>query len=121
MDVTEAWNDLGNGSQLVMTAVVARTQFIEEHPDLVAAFLEDYEASIDYVTNNVDAAAELVAGYGIAPSAGIARQAIPQCHLTFISGADMLPAVSDYFAVLWSLDPASVGGALPDDGIYYVP
>ena len=121
IDVTEAWNDLGNGSQLVMTAVVARTQFIEEHPDQVAAFLEDYEASIDYVNNNVDAAAELVAGYGITPSAGIARQAIPQCHLTFISGADMLPAVSDYFAVLYSLDPASVGGALPDDGIYYVP
>ena len=121
VDVTEAWDSLQNGSQLVMTAVVARTQFIEEHPELVSGFLDDYKDSISFVNSNIDAAAELVAGYGITPNAAIAKQAIPQCHLTFISGADMLPAISDYFSVLYSLDPASVGGALPDDGIYYVP
>ena len=87
----------------------------------MAAFLEEYAASIDYVNNNVDAAAELVAGYGIAPSAAIAGKAIPQCHLTYISGADMAPAISGYYEILWQANPAAVGGALPDDAIYYVP
>lgn len=121
VDVTEAWNELYNGSQLIMTAVVARTQFIEEHPEAVDAFLQEYAASIDYVNNNVDEAAELIAGYGITPNAAIAKQAIPQCHLVCITGADMAPAISDYFRVLYSVNPASVGGGLPDDGIYYVP
>lgn len=121
IDVTDAWNDLQSSSQLVMTAVVARTEYVEAYPDRVANFLTDYEASIDYVNNNVDAAAELVAGYGITPSAGIAKQAIPQCHLAFISGTDMMSAISDYFMALYAIDPASVGGSLPDDGIYYVP
>lgn len=121
VDVTEAWEDLYNGSELIMTAVVARTEFIEEHPEAVAAFLEEYEASIDYVNSHVDEAAELIAGYGITPNAAIAKQAIPQCHLVFISGEDMAPAISDYFMVLYSVSPASVGGALPDDAIYYVP
>lgn len=120
IDVTEAWDELQSGSQLVMTAVVARTEFLETHSE-VDAFLTDYEASIDYVNSNVDAAAELVAGYGITPSAGIAKQAIPQCHLTFIAGNDMVSAISDYFTALYAIDPASVGGSLPDDGIYYVP
>ena len=31
-DVTEAWDKLQSGSRLVMTAVVARTRFVEEHP-----------------------------------------------------------------------------------------
>lgn len=121
IDVTEAWNELNTGSQLVMTAVVARTAFIEEHPEAVAAFLEEYKVSIDYVNGNVDEAAELVAGYGITPSAAIAKQAIPQCHLTYIAGSDMMGAVSGYFRALWTLDPTSVGGFVPDDGIYYVP
>lgn len=121
VDVTEAWDGLNNGSQLIMTAVVARTEFIETYPDYVDAFLEDYEASIDYVNNNVDEAAELVAGFGITPSAAIAKQAIPQCHLVYIAGSDMVGAISDYFALLYSVDPASVGGSLPDDAIYYVP
>ena len=121
IDVTEAWDALQSGSQLVMTAVVARTEFLENHPEPVNLFLRDYEESINYVNNNVDAAAELVAGYGITPSAGIAKQAIPQCHLTFIAGNDMVSAISDYFTALYAIDPASVGGSLPDDGIYYVP
>ena len=121
IDVTEAWNEMDSGSELIMTAVVARTEFIESNPEAVADFLTEYAASIDYVNTNVDEAAELFAGYGITPSAAIAKQAIPQCHLVFIAGADMASAVSDYFSVLYELDPASVGGALPDDAIYYVP
>ena len=119
IDVTEAWNALQSGSQLIMTAVVARAEFAEAHPELVDAFLADYEGSINYVNNNIDAAAELVAGYGITPSAGIARQAIPQCHLAFLSGNEMVRAMSGYFLALYAIDPTSVGGSVPDDGIYY--
>ena len=119
VDMTEAWDALRNGSQLIMTAVVARTEFAEAHPDRVEAFLTDYEASIDFVNNNVDAAAELIAGLGLIPSVGIAKQAIPQCHLAFIAGADMVASISDYYAVLYDIDPAAVGGALPDNGIYW--
>ena len=119
IDLTEAWDSLRSGSQLIMTAVVVRTQFAQDHPERVAGFLADYEASIDYVNSNVDAAAELVAGLGITPSAPIAKQAIPQCHLAFRSGMDMVAAISDYYSVLYSIDPASVGGSLPDDGIYW--
>ena len=119
VDVTEAWDALQSGSPLVMTAVVVRTEFLETCPDLVDHFLTDYEKSIDFVNGNVDAAAELVAGYGLTPSAGIAKQAIPQCHLAFIDGSDMVSAISDYLQTLYTVDPASVGGSLPDDGIYY--
>ena len=119
IDLTEAWDSLKNGSQLIMTAVVARTEFVQTYPDLVDAFLADYEASIDFVNNNQDAAAEMIARLGITPSAAIAKQAIPQCHLAFLSGSDMVAAISDYYSVLWSVDPASVGGSLPDDGIYW--
>ena len=120
IDVTEAWDALQGGSRLIMTAVVARAGFVEEHPELVDAFLADYEESISFVNSNIDAAAELVAGYGIAPNAAIARQAIPQCHLAFISGSDMMSALSDYFLTLYAIDPASIGGSVPDDGIYYI-
>ena len=120
VDVTEAWDEL-QGGRLVMTAVVARTEYLETYPDLVDHFLTDYERSIDYVNNNPDAAAELVAGYGLTPNAAIAKQAIPQCHLAFLSGNDMMSALSDYYLTLYAIDPASVGGSLPSDSIYYIP
>ena len=121
IDVTQAWNEVGNGSQLVMTAVVARTEFIEENPEAVSSFLVEYAASIDYVNNNAEAAAELIAGYGITPNAAIAQKAIPQCHLVCISGTDMESAISDYFEILYSMNPAAIGGALPGSDIFYLP
>ena len=121
IDLTSAWNDLDNGSQLIMSAVVARTDFVEEHPQAVQTFLEEYEASVTYVKDNAEQAGQLVADLGIAPSAAIAQKAIPQCNLVFLSGADMKPAINGYYEVLYSIDPTAVGGAVPDDGIYYVP
>ena len=119
VDLTEAWDSLRSGSQLIMTAVVARTEFAQAYPEQVAAFLSEYESSIDYVNSNVDEAAEIIAALGITPSAPIARQAIPQCHLAYLDGTDMVAAISDYYSVLYSIDPAAVGGSLPDDGIYW--
>lgn len=121
IDVTQAWEEMDSGSQLIMTAVVARTQFLEDNPEAVAAFLSEYEASIQYVNDNPEEMAQTIADLGITPSAAIAQQAIPQCHLVYIDGSDMISAISDYFMVLYSIDPASVGGSLPDDAIYYVP
>lgn len=121
VDVTEAWEEMSNGSKLIMTAVVARTEFIEQNPEAVNNFLKEYEASIDFVNNNPDEASEMIAGFGITPNAAIAKQAIPQCHLIYIAGRDMVTAISDYFMELYNVSPDSVGGSLPDSGIYYVP
>ena len=52
IDLTSAWNDLDNGSQLIMSAVVARADFLAEHPQAVDAFLEEYEDSVTYVKEN---------------------------------------------------------------------
>lgn len=121
VDLTDAWENSSSGSQLIMTAVVARTEFIEKNPEAVQAFLQEYEASINFVNGNVNEAAEMIAGFGITPNAAIAKQAIPQCHLVYIDGRNMSRAISDYFRVLYSVNPAAVGGSLPDDAIYYVP
>ena len=78
ISLSDAWDELGNGS-LAMGCVVARTEFIEENPQAVADFLTEYEASINYMKDeaNVDTASELVAQYKITPSAAIATSPLP--------------------------------------------
>ena len=120
ISLSDAWDELGNGS-LAMGCVVARTEFIEENPQAVADFLTEYEASINYMKDeaNVDTASELVAQYKITPSAAIAAAAIPQCNLTFASGQEMKDLVEGYFSVLFQANPASIGGVMPYDSFYY--
>lgn len=121
LDLTEVWNNsVTNGSVLTMGCVVVRTAFLEEHPDLVAAFLEEYEASVNYVKENPEEAAPLVAQFEITANEQIALKAIPDCNLVCITGEDIQPALQDYLSMLYTADPTSVGGALPDDAFYYV-
>ncbi len=120
LDFNQEWDAAAPSGTLAMSCVAVRTQFAQEHPEAVAAFLKEYAASIDYVKNNVPAAAELVAKYEITPNAKIAAAAIPQIGLVYLEGEEMRNSVQSYFEVLVQADPKSVGGSLPDDGFYYI-
>ena len=120
ISLSDAWQDL-EGSPLPMGCVVARTEYIEENPLGVEAFLAAYEKSIDYISdpaNSADASA-LVAQYGFAPNDKVAAKAIPQCSLTFVTGQDMRTMLEDYYTILFQVEPKSIGGGLPYDSFYY--
>lgn len=117
-DVTEEWEKLDESSTVVTGVLIARKAFIEEHPEQFAAFLEEYRASTEFANANVDETAELVESFDIFKAA-IAKKAIPACNVTFITGSEMVEKVSSYLEVLYDASPSSVGGALPNDGIYY--
>lgn len=120
LDLTEEWNALDNGSQLNTAGLVVRTEFAQENPEAVAAFLEEYAASTAYVNENVQDAAQLVGQYEIVDAA-IAELAIPQCNIVCITGQEMKDSVEGYFQVLFDQNPKSVGGAMPGEDFYYIP
>jgi NitT/TauT family transport system substrate-binding protein len=94
LDITEAFAEAAeqNGTadaQLSMSVVIARKEFAQAHPDLVAAFMEDLEGSIAFANENVAQAAQEIAALGIIPAAKVAEKALPSCRLVFVSGEDM--------------------------------
>ncbi len=122
LDLTQEWDKVAQGaSGLTMGCVIAQRSFLEENADATAAFLAEYKASVDFVTEpaNLDAAAALVVQAGI-PKEPVAKAALPQCGITFLSGEEMKKTASGFLAVLHAADPKSVGGALPDEGLYYL-
>ena len=104
-----------------MGCVVARTEYIQENPQEVEAFLAAYEASIDYISDPANSAgvAALVAQYEFAPNDKVAAKAIPQCSLSFVTGQEMKTTLEDYYTILFQVEPKSIGGGLPYDSFYY--
>ena len=121
LDMTEEWDAVSGGdSTLMMGCVVARDDYIEEHPDAIAAFLKDYQVSIGTALGNIAGTAELCEKYGLIPKAPLAQKAIPECGLTYVDGEDMKTQLAGYLSVMFDANPKSVGGALPADDFYYV-
>ncbi|MGN0379859.1 MAG: ABC transporter substrate-binding protein [Butyrivibrio sp.] len=119
LDVTEEWeNSVTDGSTVVTGVIVARKSFIEEHPAQFEVFLDEYKESTDYANSNVDDTAALLESFDIFKAA-VAKTAIPECNVTFISGEEMKSKVTSYLQVLFDANPKAVGGAMPDDNIFY--
>ena len=119
IDLNTAWEEANNGSTLITGCVVARTAFVEENPQLVNLFLLEYDASVRKTNLDYAAAAQVIGKYGIVDAA-VAEKALPYCHIVCITGEEMRDMLSGYLSVLLAADPASVGGALPADDLYYV-
>ena len=122
LDLTEEWNKIqeseGTASTLVTGVTVVRTAFAKEHPEAVADFMEAYQASVSYVTENTDEAAKLIGDYDIVPEA-VAKKALPACNIVCITGDEMKEKLSGYLGVLKDQNPEAVGGELPGDDFYY--
>ena len=119
LDLTAEWEKVCD-TQLITGVTVVRTAYAEEHPDVVAAFLEDYAASVDAANTDLDGTAALCEEQGVVAKAAIAKAALPACNIVCITGEEMKADVAGYAQVLYDADPAAVGGAMPDDGFYYL-
>lgn len=120
LNLTEEWNRVMPESTLIQGCLVARTAFLEEHSASVDAFLEEYAASADYAKNTPESAAPLMVKYGIIPKEPIALRAIPKANICCVTGETMKNDMTEMLSVLFAANPASIGGAMPDDAFYYV-
>lgn len=122
LDLNQLWADVQEGkenqSALLTGVVVARTEYVQNNPEAVNAFMDAYAASVTFANENVDATAALIGSYEIVPEA-VAKAALPYCCIVMIEGEEMQQKLSGYLQVLFDQNPASVGGAMPNEDFYF--
>lgn len=118
LDLTNEWYNV-TGTQLVQGCIIARADFVQENPEAINIFLDEYAQSVDYVNNDHTGAAQLIAEYGIVASAEIAEKAIENCNIVCLTGDEMYQSADAMYSVLFEANPKSIGGAIPGPDIYY--
>ncbi len=123
LDLTAEWEKAaalkGDDGALYQGCIVIRRDFAEQYPKAVEEFLASYKASVEFVNDNPAEAALLIEQVGIIPKAAVAQKAIPNANIVCITGEEMQTGLAGFFKVLYDFNSASVGGKLPDDGIWY--
>ena len=119
LSINDEWSKVSD-TQLMMGCVIALDSYVAANEKAVEKFLEEYAASIEFAKTNIDEAAKHCATYKITASEAIAKKAIPTCNLCYVTGEDMKQNVNGYLNVLFTADPTSIGGAKPNDDLYYI-
>lgn len=116
IDITEAWESQGNQT-LPMGSIAVKRDLVEDEPELVATFLDEYAASVNTCNSDIDGSAAIIAQYEILDEA-VAKEAIPRCHIVCLTGDEMKQALLPFYEVLFGFDPVSIGGAIPEDDFF---
>lgn len=120
LDLTAEWDRLfGESSRLMTGCLAVNAKFAAAHPAAVERFLAACAASVEFVNSDSDEAARAVVDAGIVASAELAKTAIPHCNIVFLQGEEMIAALNGFYKEVYALKPALLGGAIPEDGIYY--
>ena len=119
LDLNQLWQDgVSDDSQLVTGVVVVRNDYLKEHEADVDAFMDAYQASVEFVNSDPDQAAKIIGAHDIIAEE-VAKKAIPDCSIVFVEGEEMQTMLSGYLSTLEQQNPEMVGGQLPDDDFYY--
>ena len=117
VDFSKEWKTL-TGTELVQGCIIARKEFINAHPVAVNNFLKAYEGSVNTLNSDPEKAATAVVAAGIAANENLVKNALPGCNITYLVGNEMENALNEFWDALYAQVPSSVGGALPDEGIF---
>ena len=118
LDLTKEWNRVCD-TQLITGVTVVRTEYAKQNPDVIAAFLTDYQKSVKAANEDIDGTAALCEEVGVVAKAAIAKKALPKCNIVYRNGQEMKKDISAYLQVLYDADPAAVGGTLPGEDFYW--
>lgn len=121
IDINEEWQKIfGANTGMPMGVTIVSNKFASDKAGM-DKLIADYSASVAYVTSDIESAAADIVAQGIVGAEPIAKAAIPRCGISFITGEACKAILDDYFAVMFESNPDSLGGAIPDDSIYYMP
>lgn len=118
-DVTEVYGrHTGRGPRIPQVGLAANPDFLERHPEVVAAVHAATVEAGAWVLANPDAAGALASETLPLPAPVIAKS-VPFVHLDVQSAKEAREDIEVYFGHLMSLDPGIVGGRLPDPAFYW--
>lgn len=119
LNFTNEWNKVSNGKQLVQGCVVVRTEFANQYPGSVKEFLKEYKSSIEALNSDPATNSAYIKEFGIFANDKVAAKAIPNCNIAYLDGSEMKTAMSGFLEAMYSVAPASIGNAIPNDNFYY--
>jgi len=119
----KAWAQAAGGSALSPIAGTVATPSVMDKPEVVAAFLREYEAAVEWMLANPEEAGALVETElpQLGLKAPLMTASLQNITWKFTPAADARASLEAFYTALSELSPEVIGGKLPDDGFYYAP
>ena len=119
MDLSSVWAEI-SATPVAMGCIVGRTDFVNSNKEAINTFLNEYKASIEYISNkdNIDDSADLIVKATVLGAVPAAKKSLTNLidQIAYKDGAEMRSILQAFYS---SINANLIGGKLPDDSFYY--
>ena len=113
--VNDLYKNATGNDGFTQAALFIRAETIEHAPEAVNAYLKLAEEAANKCTSDPDAVAEAAVALEIMPNAKVAKTALPNCAIRYMSAPD----AREQIETTANIDLTQFGGEVPADDFYY--
>lgn len=102
------------------SSLVIKQALIDEDPEFVARFLESYESSITWAMDNPEALSDLSEKLSLGPPKPAVINGLDRMNIGDFKISGSMMEYKKYFEACMDFAPEFIGGAIPDETIFYM-
>ena len=120
LDIQKEYLELSGAKEIYpLSVMVVCADFAKENPELLEAFLSEYEKAVHWTIINPADSGKLSEKNELGLAAAIVTKAIPVSNYTYIPAKKAETQIEALLTIFLNCDKASIGGKLPDKDFYY--
>ena len=118
VDMQSAWSDITGMESYPQASVIVKGSVAEAYPEVVAAFLEEYNASVSWTNEEPGYAAQYYEMLNLGLNRDVIEKAIPGCNLAYVPATQAQESIDHYLGVLYDFNPGLLGGQPVNEAMY---
>lgn len=120
ISLPEEWSNITGYDNFPQASIIVSEELLNESPEVVEAFLTEFNASVDWLNENPAEAGAYYEGLDLGLTAPIVEKAIPEANLDYVPTSEAKEVIDAYLNVLFDFNPALTGGQAVDESVYYL-
>lgn len=119
MDFNEEWKKINeSGYGFPQSTVIVKKDLIGNDKKFVDAFLKKVEESCNFANENKEELANYCEEIGVSANKAIIPKAVDKANIKYVGIKDSYKEYEGYFNKLKDFDPKTIGGKVPDEGVF---
>jgi NitT/TauT family transport system substrate-binding protein len=119
-DLNKEWSKLtGSKNGYPQSCLIIKKDLIDNNRKFVDAFLAKYKESIEWANKNPSKLGTYAEELKLSMNKAVVEKTIERANLKYVGMKDCKKDYQNYYKVLFNFAPKSIGGKLPDEGLYF--
>lgn len=119
LDLNEEWKKLNNSAYgYPQSTIIVKKDLIEEDNEFVKELLKEVNSGIEWAYNDKDTLGTYCEEIGVSAKKPIIIKAMDKSNIKYVNIKDTINEYKTYFEKLNAYDSKTIGGSVPDDGIF---